>query len=752
MADPKLPASGENTSHAPSRVVDAHASTALFVDSEAALKAAPLPQSKNSVFAEKDIPQSFDLTIPNMHYGSRGPIKPIVDVDPLQNVTAVTTVSTTDTDKGATLPASIALTIGTTVNGLAGDANALATVVVSAIPLGATLSDGTHTFTASAGSTSVDVHGWNLAGLTVTPAADANFTLSVAATTRDAEGNLSTTTTATEAVTVNPLAPGLAPVAASGLEGAAIALNLGATVNGLAGDANALATVVVSAIPLGATLSDGTHTFTASPGRPSVDVHSWNLAGLTVTPAADANFTLSVAATTRDAEGNLSTTTTATEAVTVNPLAPGLAPVAASGLEGAAIALNLGATVNGLAGDANALATVVVSAIPLGATLSDGTHTFTASAGSTSVDVHSWNLAGLTVTPAADANFTLSVAATTRDAEGNLSTTTTATEAVTVNPLAPGLAPVAASGLEGAAIALNLGATVNGLAGDANALATVVVSAIPLGATLSDGTHTFTASAGSTSVDVHSWNLASLAITPTNDVNFTLGVAATARDAEGNLSTTTTASEAVTVNPLAPSVAPVAASGLEGGSIALTLGTTAGGLAGDANALATVVVSAIPLGATLSDGTHTFTASAGNTSVDVHSWNLASLAITPTNDVNFTLSVAATARDAEGNLSTTTTASEAVPVNPLAPSVAPVAASGLEGASIALNLGTTAGGLAGDANALATVVVSAIPLGATLSDGTHTFTASAGNTSVDVHSWNLASLAITPTNDVNFTL
>src|SRR6202163_3274319 len=203
MVDPKLSASGQNTSHAPSRVDNADSSTTLLVDSQAAVKIALLPHSKNSVFADKDIPQSFDLTIPNMHYGSRGPIKPIVDVDPLQNVTAVTTVSTTDTDQGATLPASIALTIGTTVNGLAGDANALATVVVSAIPLGATLSDGTHTFTASAGSTSVDVHSWNLAGLTVTPAADANFTLSVAATTRDAEGNLSTTTTATEAVTVN---------------------------------------------------------------------------------------------------------------------------------------------------------------------------------------------------------------------------------------------------------------------------------------------------------------------------------------------------------------------------------------------------------------------------------------------------------------------------------------------------------------------------------------------------------------------
>src|SRR6202043_1457337 len=165
-----------------------------------------------------------------------------------------------------------------------------------------------------------DVHGWNLASLAITPTADANFTLGVAATPRDAEGNLSTTTTASEAVTVNPLAPTLAPVATSGIEGASIALNLGTTVTGLAGDANTLAALVVSAIPLGATLGDGTHSFPASPGATAVDVHSWNLASLAITPTADANFTLSGAATTGGPEGTPITTTTPTDAVTVNPL------------------------------------------------------------------------------------------------------------------------------------------------------------------------------------------------------------------------------------------------------------------------------------------------------------------------------------------------------------------------------------------------------------------------------------------------
>src|SRR5208337_2866931 len=204
--------------------------------------------------------------------------------------------------------------------------------------------------------------------------------------------------------------------------------------------------------------------------------------------------------------------TSSTEAVMVSPLAPSVAPVAESGVEGSTIALNLGVTVNGLSGDSNSLASLVVSAIPVGATLSDGSgHSFTASAGSTSVDVHSWTLPGLKITPANDANLALNVAATSTDGT-DLSSTTTAIETVTVSPLAPTVAPVAGSGVEGSAIALNLGVTVNGLSGDSNSLASLLVSAIPVGATLSDGINSFTASSGSTSVDVHNWDLARLAV------------------------------------------------------------------------------------------------------------------------------------------------------------------------------------------------------------------------------------------------
>src|SRR5437588_206257 len=377
------------------------------------------------------------------------------------------------------------------------------------------------------------------------------------------------------------------------------------------------------------------------------------------------------------------------EAVTVNPTAPSVAPVAEIGVEGTAIALNPGVTVNGAAGDSNSLSSLVVSAIPVGAVLSDGHgNSFTATAGNTSVDVHNWNLSSLTITPANDANFTLGIAATAKDAEGNLSTTARGTELGTVNPTAPSVAPVAEIGVEGTAIALNLGVTVNGAAGDSNSLSSLVVSAIPVGAVLSDGHgNSFTATAGNTSVDVHNWNLSSLTITPANDANFTLGIAATAKDAEGNLSTTTSGTELVTVNPTAPSVAPVAEIGVEGTAIALNLGVTDNGAAGDSNTLSSLAVSAIPVGAVLSDGHgNSFTATAGNTSVDVHNWNLSSLTITPANDANFTLFIAATPQAAESTLFPYTTLFRSVTVNPTAPSVAPVAEIGVEGTAIALNL------------------------------------------------------------------
>ncbi|WP_238587506.1 beta strand repeat-containing protein [Cupriavidus sp. IDO] len=611
----------------------------------------------------------------------------------------------------------IALNLGATVNGLAGDGNSLASLVVSAIPVGATLSDGSHSFTADASHSSVDVSGWTLSSLTITPPNDANFTLSVAATATDGEGNLSTTTTATETVTVHPLAPTLAPVAESGVEGTAIALNLGATVNGLAGDANSLASLVVSAIPAGATLSDGSHSFTADASHSSVDVSGWTLSSLTITPHNDTNFTLSVAATARDGEGNLSATTTASEAVRVNPLAPSLSWAAsAAGVEGAAIALDsLGVTIANLGGDANVQNSLTINGVPLNAVLSDGHgHTHTSSGTSDTIDLTGWMLSSLTVTPTNDANFTLSVAATARDGEGNLSTTTTATETITVNPLAPSLSWAAsAAGVEGTAIALgSLGVTIANLGSDANVQNSLTINGVPLNAVLSDGHgHTHTSSGTSDTIDLTGWTLSSLTVTPTNDTNFTLTARATEKDAEGNVSLTTTATEAVTVNPTAPTATWPTSVHISNGNNqtlgALTVSVTA--KPGDTNTIQALLVSGIPSGTTLSDGAgHTFTADATHGSVDVSGWSLSNplhIGNAPNNSA-FTLTLSATERDAEGNVSTTTTATETVHVGN--------GPAGIAGSAINLALSDPTA----DPGDTVSITIAGVPSGWVVSNGT----------------------------------
>ncbi len=407
----------------------------------------------------------------------------------------------------------------------------LTSVLVSGIPVGATLGDGTHSFTASGGTTSVNVLGWNYAALSIKPVGDANFALSVQAT--DGSGNVSAAVS--EAVTVNPLAPSVAPVAVSGTAGQAIALNLGITANGLAGDGNSLSAVTIGSIPSGATLSNTNgNTLTVSGGSitfSASQIAAGFLNGLAITPSSAGNFSLSVSATEQDAQGNTSTTTTATEALNVSgSTLPTVtwSPATETGVEGSAI--GLGTITPGGTG----LTSVLVSGIPVGATLGDGTHSFTASAGTTSVNVLGWNYAALSIKPVGDANFALSVQAT--DGSGNVSAA--AGEAVTVNPLAPSVAPVAVSGTAGQAIALNLGITANGLTGDSNSLSAVTIGSIPSGATLSNTNgNTLTVSGGSitfSASQIAAGFLNGLAITPSSAGNFSLSVSATEQDAQGD--------------------------------------------------------------------------------------------------------------------------------------------------------------------------------------------------------------------------
>ncbi|MDQ2082928.1 VCBS domain-containing protein [Xanthobacteraceae bacterium Astr-EGSB] len=120
-------------------------------------------------------------------------------------------------------------------------------VVISSIPAGAVLSDGSHSFAASAGNQSVDVTGWDLTHLTITPVANYNgtFDLTVTATATEAANGDSASRTITIPVTVEAVND--APTITS--DGA------GATATANVAESNTHVTTVTATDPESATLT-----------------------------------------------------------------------------------------------------------------------------------------------------------------------------------------------------------------------------------------------------------------------------------------------------------------------------------------------------------------------------------------------------------------------------------------------------------------------------------------------------------------
>src|SRR5262249_33427706 len=218
--------------------------------------------------------------------------------------------------------------------------------------------------------------------------------------------------------------------------GQAIALNLGLSVNSFTGPngdgphTNSLNSVVVSNIPVGATLSDGHgNSFTATGSHTSVDVATWNLATLTIKSSDDGIFTLHIAATEKDAEGDVSATTGANLMVTVLEQAdpPNLAVAShtLSGNAGTAVALNISASAAEL--DQNAPSITITG---LGnSTLTNANHdTLTIANGS--ITLTAAQLTGLTLHGGSDGLLNLTITAT--DTEANSSAQSQTSIAVTV--------------------------------------------------------------------------------------------------------------------------------------------------------------------------------------------------------------------------------------------------------------------------------------------------------------------------------
>jgi Ca2+-binding RTX toxin-like protein len=594
----------------------------------------------------------------------------------------------------------IALDIGAALGDLDGSESLV--ITISGVPSGAQLSAGT-----DLGGGTWSLTAAQLTGLTVMPPAsnDADFTLTVTATATEADGGDTAVATAQVPVTVNAVAdtPTLSVAPASGSEDTTIALDIGAALGDLDGSESLV--VTISGVPSGAQLSAGTDlgggTWTLSPAQ---------LTGLTITPPAnsDGDFTLTVTATATEGDGGDTATITAQLPVIVSAVAdaPSLSVAPAAGSEDTAIALDIGAALGDL--DGSESLTITIGGVPSGAQLSAGTDL-----GGGTWSLSPAQLTGLTITPPANSegDFTLTVTATATEAQGGGTAIVTAQLPVTVSAVAdtPSLTVTAASGAEDSAIALDIGAALGDLDGSESLV--ITISGVPSGAQLSAGTDL-----GGGTWTLSPAQLAGLTVTPpaNGDADFTLTVTATATEAQGGDTAVATAQVPVTVNAVAdaPTLSVAPASGSEDTAIALNVGAALGDLDGSEGLV--ITISGVPSGAQLSAGTDL-----GGGTWSLTPAQLTGLTITPpaNSDGDFTLTVAATATEAQGGDTAVVTAQLPVTVTPVAdtPILTVGNASAQPGVPFALPVGAQLADL--DGSESLTVTISGLPAGTVLSAG-----------------------------------
>lgn len=302
------------------------------------------------------------------------------------------------------------------------DGSETLTFTISDIPVGAVLSDGTNSFTAMLGNTSVNIAGWTLSTLAITPPvnSDTDFSLKVTGTVTETANGASLSGDLYLSVNVQGVAdaPTVTVTPASGDEDTAISLQFTGALTDT--DGSEALSYSISDIPVGALLFDGTNFFPSMTGSTSVSLVGWNLATLKIRPPAnsDADFSLTVTATSTEGVGGDTATTVVSLPVSVTAVADVPSTgylISLAGQEDTAIPFRVYATL--LDGDGSETLAVSLSGIPDGAVVSDGTNSFTATAGSTSIDLAGWNRDSLTITPPLNMSGTI-----------NLTTTITATE------------------------------------------------------------------------------------------------------------------------------------------------------------------------------------------------------------------------------------------------------------------------------------------------------------------------------------
>ncbi len=645
---------------------------------------------------------------------------------------------------------------------------------ISEVPVGATLSDGTNSFVATAGNTVVDVTAWSLSDLTITPAAnsDQDFVLTITSTATEGENGDLATNVDTISVEVAAVADAPKLIVPSTIavdeDTQSTTFTISSTLTDT--DGSESLQLVVGNVPAGATLTDGVNTFTATAVVNSVDVTSWNLNALQLTAPADSDrdFTLSVTATATEAANVHVATNSDSIDVVVTAVADQPSLIVPSTITVNEDAQSAAFTISSAPNDTDGSESLIVevSNVPPGTSISDGLNTFTASIGATTVDVSSWNLANLTLTPSSDSDqdFTLTVTSTATEAANSDQATTIDTIDVEVNAVAdvPSLTVPSTVTTDEDTHSASFAVSTALQDTDGSETLRLEVSDIPIGATLTDGTNLFTATLGSTTADITSWSLASLTVTPPahSDVDFTLSVTSTATEAANgdvaqnsdtiNIHVTAVADQPTLTVPSTIMVNEDTA------SASFTIISTLQDA--DGSETLQLEIDGVPVGATLTDGTNSFTGSAGNQKVDVTNWTLSSLTVTPPvdSDVDFTLTVIATATEGANSDQNSNTGTINVDVTAVAdqPNLTVPASITVDEDTNSAAFVISSSLTDTDGSESLQLEVAGVPVGSTLTDGTHVFVASTGNTTVDVTAWTLSSLSVTPPehSDVDFTL
>jgi hypothetical protein len=153
----------------------------------------------------------------------------------------------------------------------------------------------------------------------------------------------------------------------------------------------------------------------------------------------------------------------------------------------------------------------------------------------------------------------------------------------------------------------------------------LTIEAIPVGATLSDGTQHFTATSTNSTVNISTWNLSNLSLTPPKDVNGTINLQVKATATERSNGSTASTTETLSVKVLPVNDAPIAKNATftvqRNGSVRIDFSQLVSDVDGDILS----VIADNPSRGTLSknsDGSYTYTPRRNYTGTDSFSYTV----------------------------------------------------------------------------------------------------------------------------------